>query len=175
MRHYTVHARAVPAGTDPDFVLVKEGFNWPALFVPVLWLLFRAQWLGLAAYVVAAALLSVAAQAGGQGEGAQSLLALLFALLVAAEANNWRRWRLGAAGYRMAGVVLAPDLETAEAHWLQTLAEAPARDAATPLATAAAPTPAASAGAPAATAPAARPGGRRNDPLQPFATPFDPV
>jgi len=173
MRYYTVHERPTPVGAEPDFVLVKEGFNWPALFVPLLWLLVRRQWLGLAAYIGGAILLSVLSLAAGVGESGQAALALLYALLVAAEANNWRRWRLAPAGYRLAGVVLGPDLATAEARWLHGAAAAAGETGAVPAPSGAAASQQSAAPATSATATATPP--RRSDPLTPFATPFDPV
>ncbi|HZD25585.1 MAG TPA: DUF2628 domain-containing protein [Alphaproteobacteria bacterium] len=153
MRIYTVHSRPVPRGADPDFVLVKEGFNWPALFVPLLWGLVRGQWLGLIAYLALAALLGVVARLMGLGELGDTALGLLFALFVAAEANDWRRWRLAAAGYRLVDLAQGRNLEEAEAAWLQRQAAAE----------------------PAEPAPRETPPAPRPSRLAPFASPFDPA
>lgn len=157
MTTYTVHDRPVRAGQDPDFVLVKEGFNWWALFVPLIWLLARRQWLGLLVYAAATAALGVLMQGLAFDEVTQTLIWLVFALFVAATANDWRRWRLGDRGYRFAGVVQAQSLESAELRWL--LQQPAASDEAPARPHRSAPTPARAAG----------------DGLQPFASPFDPV
>ena len=156
MRLYTVQERAAAAGADPDVVLIKEGFCWPALVIPVLWLLYRWQWLGLGAYLVASGLLSGLVYLVGLDKLSAGLLSLLFSLLVAALANDWRRWRLSARGYDVVGVVAGGNLDRAEENYFrQRLMPAEAEEQA-----------AAEAG--------------RGDPLPasrltPFATPFDPV
>ena len=156
MRLFTVQERAAATGADPDVVLIKEGFCWPALFIPVLWLLYRWQWLGLGAYLVASGLLSGLVYLVGLDKLSAGLLSLLFSLLVAALANDWRRWRLSARGYDVVGVVAGGNLDRAEENYFrQRLVPAEAEE------------------------PAAAEAGR-GDPLPasrltPFATPFDPV
>ncbi len=122
MRIYTVHARPGVPGEDRDAVLVKEGFSWPAFLVAPLWALHHRQWLGLVAYAVAATLLGLAAAGAALGEAVGSVLALGFAILVGASANDWRRRTLAREGYGLAGVVVAPDLESAEERWFLGLA-----------------------------------------------------
>ena len=59
MALYTVFAPPPePGETAPDpvrFVFVKDGFCWPALFIPELWLLFRRMWLVFVLYLAASA------------------------------------------------------------------------------------------------------------------------
>ncbi len=103
MKTFTVH---IPPDLSEDAAaeraaFVKDGFCWPALFVPVLWLLWHRLWLVLLAYLVA-----VTALAGLQtiaGEGAATLILIAFAFYFAAEANNARRWSLNRRGWRQAG------------------------------------------------------------------------
>jgi hypothetical protein len=118
MAIYTVlapPARGDDARPDPlGIVFVKDGFCWPALFIPVLWLAYRRMWLVLVLYLAAAAALAFAFRGtGGDGDfGGPILLALhvLFAL----EANNLRRWTLERSGYRMVGLAEGRNLEEAE-------------------------------------------------------------
>ncbi len=130
MRIYTVHERPVVPGEDRDAVLVKEGFSWLAFLVAPLWALHYRQWLGLLAYAVAVTLLGLAAEGAALGEASAATLALGFAILVGASANDWRRRTLARQGYGLAGVVAAPDLEAAEERWflgLEFAAGAPRR------------------------------------------------
>ncbi|MEE8247113.1 MAG: DUF2628 domain-containing protein [Alphaproteobacteria bacterium] len=127
MRIYTVHERPVVPGEAQDAalvdaVLVKEGFSWPAFLVAPLWALHHRQWLGLLAYAVAVTLLGLATEGAALGEASAAALALGFAILVGASANDWRRRTLAREGYRLAGVVVAPDLESAEERWFLGLA-----------------------------------------------------
>lgn len=155
MKVFTVHAPRGDASAVDDVELVKEGFCWPALFIPVLWLLYRRQWLGLLAYALGAMAVGLVALALGGGEALELLLTLLYALVVAIHANDWRRWRLEASGAAQVGITTGRDLDEAEARWFahwsdgtatQTVLTVPATGA-------------------------SRPATR----LTPFATPFDPV
>ena len=115
MRLYTVqHRPNGDIGDDPDVVLIKEGFCWPALFVPFLWLLYRGQLWGLLAYLGLTAGLSAVAYTVGLDEISLLLLSLVLSLLAAAQANDWRRWRLSAKGYELVTVVAAGNLRRAE-------------------------------------------------------------
>lgn len=116
MTLYTVlapPARGGEAATDPmDYVFVKEGIAWPALFFAVLWLIYRRMWLVLIAYVAVGLAAGVIDRwVGGDLAGVAFLLAhLLFAL----EGNELRRWTLRRRGYRLAGVVEGRNIEEAE-------------------------------------------------------------
>ena len=125
MRIYTVQRRPVSAGADPDVVLVKEGFCWPAAILPPVWLLWHRQWLGLAAYLLGAVVLGLAGTLAGPA--AETWIGLGYAVLVGASANDWRRWRLARQGYRLEEVVAAGSLAEAETLYFTHLArEAPA-------------------------------------------------
>lgn len=58
MQLFSVHLRRHGLDPDRDLVLVKEGFSWPAFFVPLLFALWHRLW--LMASVVGAALLVLA-------------------------------------------------------------------------------------------------------------------
>jgi hypothetical protein len=124
MRIYTVHAAPGGDGTataDPNrFVFIKEGFCWPALFIPELWLLFRRMWLVLLLYIAASVAL-VAVMRPGNAEVISAIM-LLARLLFAIEANGLRRWTLERHGYRLIGVAEGGRLREAEyrffSNWL---------------------------------------------------------
>jgi hypothetical protein len=97
---------------DPlSLVFVKEGFCWPALFFPEIWLLFRRMWLVLLLDVVvivaASVLLSQAAPDAW-------ILLLPARFLFALEGNGLRRWTYYRHGYRLLGVVEGRRLWEAE-------------------------------------------------------------
>src|SRR5579872_3899284 len=88
---------------DPmSLLFIKEGFCWPALFFPEIWLIFRRMWLVLLLdLVVIVAAAAVARKAGPVVAAVLVLARLLFAL----EANGLRRWTCYRHGYRLLGVV----------------------------------------------------------------------
>ena len=155
MRLYTVQFRPEMGDvTAPDVVLIKEGFCWPALFVPLLWLIYHLQFLGLLAYLSATAILSAAVKYTGMEPLLGLLLSVVLSLLVASLANDWRRWRLAAKGYELVAIAAADNLRQAEqkffhCDWLS------ARSANNEEAKTGDPMPASA--------------------LTPFATPFDPA
>mgnify|MGYP001184945456 CR=1 FL=1 len=161
MRLYTVQhrpgqrdARDAIGAADPDVVLIKEGFCWPALFLPLPWLLYRMQFWGLLAYLLLTGALSAVAALTGMDPLSGMLLSLVLSLLVASVANEWRRWRLAARGYEFVTIVAANNPSEAEEKffhhvWRRGEAENPGP------AQSLAPLPASG--------------------LSPFATPFDPI
>jgi len=120
MRIYTVHQRPAPPGAEPDVVLVKEGFSWPAFWAPPLWLVWHRQWLGLAVYL--AGLAVVALLAGQMNVYGESAIGLCYSVLIGASANDWRRTRLGARGYDLQQVIAAGSLDEAESRYFRTRA-----------------------------------------------------
>jgi hypothetical protein len=115
MRLYSVHA---PPGDPLDLDrarFVKEGFSWPALFFPVLFLLWHRLWLALVWYVVF--VLAVMWIGRLSGADPATLSALLGGILFAFEANNIRRGSLGARGWREIGGTSGRGIEEAEARF----------------------------------------------------------
>lgn len=125
MRLYTIHERPSQAGSSateaPDFELVKDGFCWPALFLPLLWGLWRGQWTGLLAYMLCIMAISTLTVMAEPGRATELALGLGLALLVGFSANDWRRWRLRRLGYRQLGAVAAANLAAAELRVLSAL------------------------------------------------------
>jgi hypothetical protein len=113
---YTVLAPPLPEPSAPDdpisYFFVKDGFCWPCLFVPVMWMVFRRLWLVLLPYLVVVALIVGAERTAG------GPLPVLFALFghvwFAFEANGFRRWTLRRHGYRLIGVAAGRRVGEAE-------------------------------------------------------------
>ncbi len=112
MKHYTVHARS---GADSDEVkFVKDGFNWLAFFVPVVWLVAKSQWLWLILYLLAIGLAIAAIQEGNLPDDVLGLTAVALSLLMGLEANDIYRRSLTRRGYYFLGLAVGADLEAAE-------------------------------------------------------------
>lgn len=106
MTIFTVHApgTADGAAVDPaELVFVKDGFSWPALLIPPVWLVWHRLWLTLLIWVVAVIVLSMLL--GLAGSDASTAVTVLFAFWFALEANGLRRWTLERRGYVLVGVV----------------------------------------------------------------------
>jgi hypothetical protein len=115
MRFYSVHA---PPG-EPDlkerFRFVKDGFSWPALFLPVLWMLWHRLWLALVWYVV---FVLVVAWAGRLGSDDLAFyLAVVGTFFLALQANDFRRAALDRRGWEEVGSSFGKDITEAEARF----------------------------------------------------------
>jgi hypothetical protein len=122
MTLYTVLAPPVAEGeVRPDpirLVFVKEGFCWPALFIPVIWLIFRRMWIVLALTVAAA--IGIAALGERTTPAVAGALFLLGWIWFAIEANGLRRWSYFIRGWRLIDVIEARNYREAEIRYFHT-------------------------------------------------------
>ena len=102
---------------DPDPVLVKEGFCWPAFFFGVLWALANGLWLVALLLAGAAAALILVLSLAGVDPLTATAAWLAFALIVGFDANDWRRAKLARQGLRFSGVIAAPGRDAALRRW----------------------------------------------------------
>jgi len=132
MRTYTVHRPRRTAG-NPELeaeqtIFVKEGFCWPALFIPFLWFIYHRMWLVLTLYVFTMVLLGVLPELMGYDTYIGGALSIAVQFVLAAEANDLRRWTLRRSGFEFVNVVHGPSLFIAEsayfADWAVRLATA---------------------------------------------------
>lgn len=116
-----------PRAEAPDLVtradrlaFIKEGFSWPALLIPVFWLLYQRMWIELAAFVILLAGLQWLFGAGGQGQSVFGWVGLALIVLFAFEANDLRAASLERRGYRFAGIAAGRSREAAELRFFRT-------------------------------------------------------
>lgn len=103
---------------DPNHVIfVKEGFCWPALFVPLVWLLYHRMWLLGAAYIGVSVVVALLGQWLGSDGAPAAIVGLGSGLIVAWEANGLRRWHLTRNSYRQMATIAAENLHDAEARY----------------------------------------------------------
>jgi hypothetical protein len=121
----TVYSVYEPPGEarDPEeraeaLVFIKEGFSWPALFVPGLWLLYQRMWLELILFVALFAVLGWALS--DQGQTLFGSLSVALIVLFAFEANDLRAAALERQGYAQAGTAIGAGLNAAELAFLQS-------------------------------------------------------
>jgi hypothetical protein len=93
---------------------VKEGFSWPALFVPLLWLIYYRMWIELIVLVLLYIALPVVFGTDLRGETLAGWASLAIAVLFGFEANDLRSFSLERRGYRLAGVASGRDRTEAE-------------------------------------------------------------
>jgi hypothetical protein len=115
MRYYSVHAPLGEPISPERFVFIKDGFSWPALFLPVLWIIWHRLWLTMVWYVVF--VLAVAWIGRLMSQDAATIMALLGAVLLALEANNIRRIALEKRGWEEIGASFGRNILEAEARF----------------------------------------------------------
>jgi hypothetical protein len=108
MRVWLVHGRPSSGRKGPKVVMLRDGFCWPALLVPTLWLLSR----GLVALALLHAALVVALGVALPAAAAPFALAGLQVFL-GFEARNLQGWWLRLRGFRQEAVVVARDEDAA--------------------------------------------------------------
>jgi hypothetical protein len=113
-RIYTVHVRMWSASSDREAVFVREGFSWGAFFFSVLWALWYRMWFAALIVFALSVALSLLTEILEIDQVVSAVAGAVFALIVAWEANDWRRRALERRGYLNVGVVAAPDLVEAE-------------------------------------------------------------
>ena len=108
---------------------VKEGFAWPALLVPLLWLIYYRMWIESIFLVLVYVALQLAFGLDTQGQTLFGWASLAIAVLFAFEANDLRTLSLEWRGYRLTGVASGRDRTEAERSffraWLPQQAKAP--------------------------------------------------
>jgi hypothetical protein len=110
---------------DPEeraeaLVFVKEGFSWPALLVPGLWLLYQRMWLELVLFGALFAVLGwVFDPSDDQTQILFGWLSVAIIVLFAFEANDLRGAALERQGYRQVGTAIGAGRDAAELAFLQ--------------------------------------------------------
>lgn len=128
MKVYTVHHRQEATGSltglGEDAVLVKDGFSWPAFFVPLIWLVYKRMWIVLAFCLAATAGLTLLGQSAVVPETALFVGSFALNLILGLEGNDLYRWTLARRRYHEQAVVLGSNLVTAEQRYFESVAAA---------------------------------------------------
>lgn len=111
-------------GHDADATtFVRDGFSWLGFLVPPLWLLWHRLWIEAGLAVVAIGASAALGEAFGL-PAAGALLTLLVMLGVGLEGQALRIAALARRGWRQWGVVVADDLDDADARYATDAASA---------------------------------------------------
>src|ERR1043166_4103163 len=123
MAVYTVHE---PPRRNDDalahterFAFVRDGFSWPAVLFAPLWVIRHRIWLALIVYLLVVSALGAATRVLGAGDWVLAI-GLLVVLLVGFEASTLRRYGLARRRWKILGVVVGDDLESAERRFFDT-------------------------------------------------------
>ncbi|MGI9373188.1 MAG: DUF2628 domain-containing protein [Hyphomicrobiales bacterium] len=128
MKTYTVHH---PNGDTGDIlnapeklVFVKEGLCWPALFIPLLWTLYRRMWIIAAAYFTALMVLNTVVMMTNIPGWVMLAVNLGLNAFMWLDGNELRRWALERRGFKFLDIVGANTLRESERLFLSRLISA---------------------------------------------------
>tara|TARA_B100000686_G_scaffold348765_1_gene440607 strand:+ start:850 stop:1251 length:402 start_codon:yes stop_codon:yes gene_type:complete len=119
MRIYTVHERPYWLISEADTVdhpvtLVREGFSWFALGLPLIWALWHRLWLVALAMAIVVVAFNAVVVLFELGAPCVSIVGGGLLLWIGFEANDLRRWLLRRNGWYDSGVVSGRDRDEAE-------------------------------------------------------------
>ena len=106
-------------------VMVRDGWSWGALLLAPLWLLWRRMWLVFLGWLAMMVLIEGVALLMPARDTAAAVLAAVFGLWFALEANALRRWTLARKGWRFAGFAAGADRMEAEQRFFTAPERAP--------------------------------------------------
>ena len=141
MAAYSVYEPPKPASDlferADRLAFVREGFSWPALLVPLFWLIYQRMWIEFFLLLAVYAALQAAFGTDPQGQALAAWASVAVGVLFAFEANDLRTLALERRGYSFAGVAIGRDRTEAEraffTSWLpqqQTRTSKPERESA---------------------------------------------
>jgi hypothetical protein len=126
---WTVHSKveepALIRARSDDVRFVREGFNWAAFLVPLLWLVVKGMWIVL---LVALAIEMAVIAAGTSfrlSDIVVTILGLGINLVMGFAGNDLYRWTLARSGLREIGLAAGGDIEEAELKFFTALPESP--------------------------------------------------
>jgi len=106
----TVYSVYEPPAETKDLVeradrlaFVKEGFSWPAFFVPLLWPLYHRMWIEFVVLLLIYIGIQLVVGAEPQAQALSAWIGLAISVLFAFEANDLREASLARRGYKFAG------------------------------------------------------------------------
>lgn len=116
---YTVHVKPQDKGVHHKPVFVKEGFNFAAFVLPLLWALYKRLW--IPAVLIGLFDLAFIALMTQQilAQSSLNALDLTFRVLVGYQANDWLRACLNRQGYVMSDISAADSLLRAEQRYFE--------------------------------------------------------
>ncbi len=132
MAIYTVHEpplKGEESAPSPErFVFVRDGFSFWAFLLAPLWMLRYRLWLVFAGYVLVTVALQIGLRVIGASSTVMLTVGVLFSLLVGFEAATLRRFTLAHRRWKIVGVVVGDNLESAERRFFDVWVNNEARE-----------------------------------------------
>ena len=101
------------AELESEFIVIKDGFSWPAFVFTALWAVWNRLWRVCVLLLATSLALQFALALLDADKIATLSINLGYALLVGYGANDWWRWSLARRGTAQIGIVAGVNAETA--------------------------------------------------------------
>lgn len=112
--HYPMEVGSSLTGLAKETILVKEGFSWPAFYVPLFWLIYKRMWVVLAVFIALEIALAGLGSLAGLTDGLIFICSLTLQAIMGFEGNNLYRWSLERRRFKQQAIVAGADLAAAE-------------------------------------------------------------
>ncbi len=122
MKTYSVHSLPWSAMRGGEMLLIREGFNWPALIFGPFWALWHGMWRTVIALLVIGAVLGGIGALAGLAPDAVSLLQFLVQVGLGLWGNDLRRLAVARRGYVERAVVAGRNEAEAEQRYFTVAA-----------------------------------------------------
>ena len=129
MRTYSVHMRSHGLDQGQDFVLVKEGFSWPAFLFNIFWALWHRLWLAAIALFATPLVIVIVIKVIGLGPAVQIVLSVGWSVIVGMLANDVRRHYLHHDGFVEDGIAAGKAADDALCDYLRDTVSPPTNSA----------------------------------------------
>lgn len=130
MASYVVLTPPDSAFPDDETVLIRDGFSWLALIIPLLWLLWYRLWFAAALLLLLTIAIALAAGQFPAYSLALTASSFLVSTFVGLEGNGWRIAKKERQGWTLRSVVEAENHATAEEIWFDSIERQAANTAA---------------------------------------------
>lgn len=121
MKLYNALLKKNQEGKIEDIVIFKDGFCWMAFFFSIFWFLYHKMWKEALALVIVDILISILDFQGIVTGSSKILLELLFAVMIAINANYWLVESLKKRGYEFVGLIFGSNMVNAKMRFIKDL------------------------------------------------------
>ncbi len=118
MYKYAILLRRGGLDLDQDVMVIKEGFSWPAFFIPFIWALWRHMWLAAIIYLLLLFATCLFIYFFSPDPISQVVLTLGVAVIYGYVANDLQQSKLFKEGFALCAILKAADSDQAYSQFL---------------------------------------------------------
>lgn len=121
MKLYNVLLKKNQEGKIEDIILLKDGFCWMAFFLSIFWFLYHKMWKEALALLIVDIVISLLDFNAIVTGSSKIVLELLFAIMIAINANYWLVENLKKRSYEFVGLIFGNNAINAKMRFIKDL------------------------------------------------------